>query len=65
MCSAFAKAYYGLNSSLAAEALALRDDISICCRTGASEVLVKTDSLQLTQIVTRQLVCPWDLACIL
>ncbi|MQM14076.1 hypothetical protein Taro_047005 [Colocasia esculenta] len=65
MCSAFAKAYYGLNSSLAAEALALRDDISIYCRTGASEVLVETDSLQLTQIVTRQLVCPWDLACIL
>ncbi|MQL86535.1 hypothetical protein Taro_019068 [Colocasia esculenta] len=65
MCSAFAKAYYGLNSSLAAEALALRDGISICRRMGASEVLVETDSLQLTQIVTRQLVCPWDLACIL
>lgn len=65
MSCAFAKAYHDLNSSLAAEAIALRDGISMCCRMGVSEVLVETDSLQLLQIVTRQLACPWDLSCIL
>ncbi|MQL71355.1 hypothetical protein Taro_003675, partial [Colocasia esculenta] len=65
MYCAFAKAYHGLKSSLAAEVHALRDGISMCCRTGASEALIETDSLNLLQIVTTQLACPWDLAFIL
>ncbi|MQM23497.1 hypothetical protein Taro_056562, partial [Colocasia esculenta] len=65
MCCAFAKTYHGLNSSLTAEALALRDGLSICCSRGVSDVLVETDSLNLLQIVTRQLCCPWELVCIL
>ncbi|MQM14351.1 hypothetical protein Taro_047283 [Colocasia esculenta] len=65
MCCAFAKPYYGLESSLAAEAFALRDGLSICCSKGVYEVLVETDSINLLHIVTRQLPCPWDLACIL
>ncbi|MQL97112.1 hypothetical protein Taro_029795 [Colocasia esculenta] len=47
MCWAFAQAYHYLNSSLAAEALALRDGLSICCSKGITEVLVETDSLNL------------------
>ncbi|MQL71624.1 hypothetical protein Taro_003931 [Colocasia esculenta] len=65
MCYAFAKAYHELNSSLAAEAIALRDGIPMCCRMGVSEVLVEIDYLQLLKIVTRQLDFPWDLSCIL
>ncbi|MQL90032.1 hypothetical protein Taro_022613 [Colocasia esculenta] len=53
MCCAFAKPYHGLKSSLAAEALALRDELSICCSKGVYEVLVETDSLNLMHIVTR------------
>ncbi|MQM12745.1 hypothetical protein Taro_045664 [Colocasia esculenta] len=47
MCCAFAQAYHGLNSSLTAEALALRDGLLICCSRGVPEVLVETDSLNL------------------
>ncbi|MQM09134.1 hypothetical protein Taro_042000 [Colocasia esculenta] len=65
MCWAFTRKYYGLNSSLAAEALALRDGLSICCSKGVTEVLVETDSLNLLQIVTKQISCPWDFACIM
>ncbi|MQM21943.1 hypothetical protein Taro_054990, partial [Colocasia esculenta] len=53
MCWAFARAYHGLKSSLAAEAVALIDDLSICCSKGITEVLVETDSLNLLQIVTK------------
>ncbi|MQL82362.1 hypothetical protein Taro_014831 [Colocasia esculenta] len=38
MCCAFTRAYRGLNSSLAAEALALRDGIAMCC-TGGNPLL--------------------------
>ncbi|MQM00292.1 hypothetical protein Taro_033024 [Colocasia esculenta] len=65
MCWAFTRKYYGLNSSLAAEALALRDGLSIYCNKGVTEVLVETDSLNLLQIVTKQISCPWDFACIM
>ncbi|MQL86144.1 hypothetical protein Taro_018684 [Colocasia esculenta] len=65
MCWAFARAYHGLKSSLAAKALALRDGLSICCSKGITEVLVETDSLNLLQIVTKQISCPWDFACIM
>ncbi|MQM02889.1 hypothetical protein Taro_035658 [Colocasia esculenta] len=44
MFCAFARAYHGLSSSLAAEALSFRDGISICCSKGIFEVLVETDS---------------------
>ncbi|MQM14793.1 hypothetical protein Taro_047728 [Colocasia esculenta] len=50
---------------LQAEALALRDGLSICCRKGITEVLVETDSLNLLQILTKQIACPWDFACIM
>ncbi|MQL87332.1 hypothetical protein Taro_019879 [Colocasia esculenta] len=53
MCCAFAKPYHGLNSSLSTEALALRDDLSICCSKGVYEVLLETDSLNLLHIATR------------
>ncbi|MQL78500.1 hypothetical protein Taro_010928 [Colocasia esculenta] len=47
MCCTFAKTYHGLNSSLAAEALALRDGLSICCSRGVSDdVAVKTQNLK-------------------
>ncbi|MQL87893.1 hypothetical protein Taro_020451 [Colocasia esculenta] len=62
MCCAFASPYQGLKSSLDAEALALRDGLLMCCRKGVHEVLVETDSLNLLQIVTRQLPHPWKLA---
>ncbi|MQM06974.1 hypothetical protein Taro_039805 [Colocasia esculenta] len=52
MCCAFAKTYHSLNSSIAAEALALRDGLSICCSRGVSDVLVEMDSLNLLHIVT-------------
>ncbi|MQM06035.1 hypothetical protein Taro_038853 [Colocasia esculenta] len=65
MMCAFAQAYHGLNSSLAAEALAMREGIFMCCRNGISEVMVETDSHTLLQIVTDQQACNWDLACIL
>ncbi|MQL95456.1 hypothetical protein Taro_028124 [Colocasia esculenta] len=65
MCCAFAKTYHGLNSSLAAEALALRDGLFICCSRGVSDVLVEMDSLNLLQIVTRKLPCLWELVCIM
>ncbi|MQM06092.1 hypothetical protein Taro_038913 [Colocasia esculenta] len=65
MCCAFAKAYHGLNSSLAAEALALKDGLLICYSRGVSEVMVEIDSLNHLHIVTGQLPCPWELACIL
>ncbi|MQM13742.1 hypothetical protein Taro_046668 [Colocasia esculenta] len=65
MCWAFALAYHGLNSSLAIEALALGDGLSICCSKGITEVLVETDSINLLQIVTKQIACPWDFACIM
>ncbi|MQL86473.1 hypothetical protein Taro_019006 [Colocasia esculenta] len=65
MCWAFARAYHGLKSSLAAEALALRDGLFICCNKGITEVLVETDSLNLLQIVTKQIACPWDFSCIM
>ncbi|MQL80800.1 hypothetical protein Taro_013253 [Colocasia esculenta] len=65
MCWAFARAYHDLNSSLVPEALALRDGLSICCSKGITEVLVETDSLNLLQIVTKQIAYPWDFACIL
>ncbi|MQM05635.1 hypothetical protein Taro_038440 [Colocasia esculenta] len=38
MCWAFARAYHVLKSSLAAEALALRDGLSICCSKGITEI---------------------------
>ncbi|MQM05776.1 hypothetical protein Taro_038589 [Colocasia esculenta] len=47
MSCAFTKAYHGLNLSLAAEVLALKDGLSICCSKGLSEVMVETDSLNL------------------
>ncbi|MQL85439.1 hypothetical protein Taro_017953 [Colocasia esculenta] len=53
MCCAFAKAYHRLKSSLAIEALALRDGLSICCNKRILEVMVETDSLNLLQIITR------------
>ncbi|MQM02144.1 hypothetical protein Taro_034908 [Colocasia esculenta] len=65
MLCAFAHAYHGLNSSLAAEALAMREGIFMCCRNGISEVMVETDSHTLLQIMTDQQACNWDLACIL
>ncbi|MQL73209.1 hypothetical protein Taro_005566 [Colocasia esculenta] len=65
MCCAFAKVYHGLNSSLAAEAFALRDSLLICSSRGVSEVLVETDSLNLLHIITGQLPCPWELVYIL
>ncbi|MQM19707.1 hypothetical protein Taro_052717 [Colocasia esculenta] len=65
MLCAFAHSYHGLNSSLAAEALAMRDGISMCCRNGISEVMIETDSHNLVQIMTAQQACQWDLACIL
>ncbi|MQL88533.1 hypothetical protein Taro_021091 [Colocasia esculenta] len=65
MCWAFTQKYYGLNSSLATEALALRDGLSICCSKGVTEVLVETDSLNLLQIVTKKISCPWDFTCIM
>ncbi|MQL91788.1 hypothetical protein Taro_024407 [Colocasia esculenta] len=55
MCCAFDKPYHGLKSSLAVEALALRDGLSFCCSKGIYEVLVETDSINLLHIVTRQL----------
>ncbi|MQM18323.1 hypothetical protein Taro_051311 [Colocasia esculenta] len=54
MCCAFSRAYYGLNSRLVAEALALRDGIAMCCRFGISEVTVETDSQNLFQIMRDQ-----------
>ncbi|MQM13372.1 hypothetical protein Taro_046296 [Colocasia esculenta] len=65
MCWAFARAYHDLNSSLAAEAMALNDGLSICCSKGVSEVLVETDSLNLLQLVTKQISSQWDLTCIM
>ncbi|MQL86196.1 hypothetical protein Taro_018726 [Colocasia esculenta] len=65
MLCAFAHAYHGLNSSLAAEALAMRDGISMCCRNGISKVMIETDSHNLVQIMTAQQACQWDLVCIL
>ncbi|MQL77747.1 hypothetical protein Taro_010166 [Colocasia esculenta] len=65
MCCAFSKPYHGLKSSLAAEALALRDNLSFCCSKGVYEVMVETDSINLLHIVTSQLPCPWEIACIL
>ncbi|MQL77387.1 hypothetical protein Taro_009796 [Colocasia esculenta] len=52
MSCAFAKPYYHLKSSLAAEAFALRDGLLMCCNKGVTEVQVETDSLNLLQIVT-------------
>lgn len=63
--TAFAQAYHGLYSSIAAEALALRDGISICRSKGISEFHIETDSYNLYQIVTEQSPCPWDLVCII
>ncbi|MQM17558.1 hypothetical protein Taro_050531 [Colocasia esculenta] len=65
MCWAFARAYHDLNSSLAAEAMALNGGLSICCSKGVSEVLVETDSLNLLQLVTNQISSQWDLSCIM
>ncbi|MQM11694.1 hypothetical protein Taro_044603 [Colocasia esculenta] len=65
MCWAFARAYHDLNSSLAAEAMALNDGLSICSSKGVSEVLVETDSLNLLQLVTNQISSQWDLTCIM
>ncbi|MQM10798.1 hypothetical protein Taro_043696 [Colocasia esculenta] len=39
MCCAFAMPYHDLKSSLEAEALALRDGLSMCCRKGFKEEL--------------------------
>ncbi|MQL72013.1 hypothetical protein Taro_004346 [Colocasia esculenta] len=63
MCWAFSRAYHDLNSSLAAEAMAIKDGLSICCNKGVTEV--ETDSLNLFQILTNQISSPWDLACIM
>ncbi|MQM12600.1 hypothetical protein Taro_045520 [Colocasia esculenta] len=60
MLCAFAHAYHGLNSSLAAEALAMRDGISMCCRNGISKVMIETDSHNLVQIMTAQQACHWN-----
>ncbi|MQM22342.1 hypothetical protein Taro_055393 [Colocasia esculenta] len=65
MCWAFAQAYHDLNSSLAAEAMALNDGLSICYSKGVSEILVETDSLNLLQLVTKQISSQWDLTCIM
>ncbi|MQM13898.1 hypothetical protein Taro_046826 [Colocasia esculenta] len=65
MSCAFAKPYYHLKPSLAAEEFELRDGLLMCCNKGITEVQVETDSLNLLQIVTGQLPCLWDLACIL
>ncbi|MQM04096.1 hypothetical protein Taro_036891, partial [Colocasia esculenta] len=65
LCCAFAQTHHGLSSSLAAEALALRDGIAMCCRTGISDVMIETDSQNLLQIVTVQQTHQWDIACIL
>ncbi|MQL94515.1 hypothetical protein Taro_027175 [Colocasia esculenta] len=65
MHCAFATPYYDLKNSLAAEALALRDGLRMCCRMGASEVQVETDSLNLVHIVTKQIPRLWDLSFIL
>ncbi|MQM12392.1 hypothetical protein Taro_045311 [Colocasia esculenta] len=58
MCCAFANPYHGLKSSLAAEALAFRDGILMCCNKGINEVMVETDSLNFLNIVTVQLTRP-------
>ncbi|MQL89521.1 hypothetical protein Taro_022095 [Colocasia esculenta] len=65
MSCAFANPYNYLKSSLAAEALAFRDGILMCCNKGIDEVFVETDSLNLMHIVTGQLPRPWDLAFIM
>ncbi|MQL68861.1 hypothetical protein Taro_001149 [Colocasia esculenta] len=62
MCWAFAWTYHVLNSSLAAEAMALKDGLSICCSKGVTEVRVETDSLNLFQLFTNQISSSWDLA---
>ncbi|MQL71033.1 hypothetical protein Taro_003350 [Colocasia esculenta] len=62
LCCAFAQTYDGLSSSLEAEALALRDGIAMCCRTGISDVMIETDSQNLLQIVTVQQTHQWDIA---
>ncbi|MQL91792.1 hypothetical protein Taro_024408 [Colocasia esculenta] len=61
----FAAPYCNLKSSLAAKALALRDGLRMCCKIGASDVQVETDSLNLVHIVTKQTPWPWDLSFIL
>ncbi|MQL99180.1 hypothetical protein Taro_031905 [Colocasia esculenta] len=65
MCCAFVMSYHDLKSSLEAEAVALRDGLSMCCIKGFKEVMVEIDSLNLLHIVTNQLQCPWELSLIL
>ncbi|MQL95383.1 hypothetical protein Taro_028055 [Colocasia esculenta] len=51
----FTKNYQGIISTLAAEALALCDGLTICCSKGFMDIVVETDSLNLVQIVTGQI----------
>ncbi|MQL69783.1 hypothetical protein Taro_002073 [Colocasia esculenta] len=62
---AFATPYHDLKTSLAAEALALRDGLRLCSKMDASEVQIETDSLNLVHIVTTQTPRPRDLSFIL
>ncbi|MQM11721.1 hypothetical protein Taro_044631 [Colocasia esculenta] len=58
MCWAFARAYHGLKSSLAVEALALRDGLSICCGKGFTEGLFLPSSCKDRAILTSLTVRP-------
>ncbi|MQL83200.1 hypothetical protein Taro_015679 [Colocasia esculenta] len=55
---AFAARYYDIHSSLEAEALALRDGISLCCERGVKEFHIESDSLVLVQIMKGDYACP-------
>ncbi|MQL77068.1 hypothetical protein Taro_009471 [Colocasia esculenta] len=51
---AFTARYYDVLSSLEAEALALRDGVSLCRARGIREFYIKSDSLVLVQVVKEQ-----------
>ncbi|MQL96108.1 hypothetical protein Taro_028780 [Colocasia esculenta] len=62
---AFATNYQEVIFTLDAEARALRDGLTLCCRKGFLDIMVETDSHNLMQIVTGQMTRLWALTCII